>query len=237
LYLASPWLAWVFGLAVLYVTMGFRQFSPSFSGIAEALAAGDIDRARTLLRAWTRQSTFELDENEVSRVAIEQGLVGAYRHVFGPIFWFAVLGPMGAIAYRAATILKLKWGARDAAQDASFGHFAAQAADVVDWLPVRATAITFAIVGNFEDAVHCWRQQAQRWLDHEYGIVLAAGAGALGVKLGLPIQQDHTVQFRPELGVGDLATPAALASSVALVWRSLLFWLALILLITVAAWF
>ncbi|QDQ27621.1 CobD/CbiB family protein [Chitinimonas arctica] len=229
--------AWLFGLAVLYVTMGFRQFSPAFTGVADALKEDKLDTARSLLGGWTREPASELLETEVARVAIEQGLIDAYRHVFGPMFWFIVLGPAGAVAYRATTILQLKWGARDRRRGERFGNFADKAANLIDWLPIRATAISFAIVGDFEDAAYCWRQQAERWTSEAYGILLAAGAGAIGVRLGMPLHQEHTVRFRPELGMGEEADANMLASAVGLVWRTLLFWLMVILLVTLAGHF
>jgi adenosylcobinamide-phosphate synthase len=237
LHLVHPLAAWLFSVAVLYVTMGFRQFSPAFTGIADALKEGDLDAARSLLANWTREPVSQLTENEIARLSIEQGLVGAFRHVFGPLFWFVILGPAGAVAYRAATILQVKWGARDRQRGELFGSFADQAGDIFDWLPIRATAATFAVMGDFEDAVFCWRQQAERWSCAAYGILLAAGAGAIGVRLGMPLHQEHTVRFRPELGLGEDADANMLASAVGLVWRTLLFWLALILLVTVVSWF
>ncbi|PHV10808.1 CobD/CbiB family protein [Chitinimonas sp. BJB300] len=230
-------LAWLFGLAVLYVTMGFRQFSSAFTGVADALKEGDLPTARQLLAGWTREPSSELSDNEVARLAIEQGLIDAYRHVFGPMFWFIVLGPAGAVAYRSATILQLKWGARDRRRGERFGNFADKVGDVVDWLPIRVTAVSFAVVGDFEDAVFCWRQQAERWTSAAYGILLAAGAGAIGVRLGMPLHQNYTVTFRPELGLGEEADANMLNSAVGLVWRTLLCWLLLMLMVTIAVWF
>ena len=68
-----------------------------------------------------------------------------------------------------------------------FGWFAARAFHAIDWIPQRVTAFAFAVVGNFEDALYCWRSQAGQWMRPEEGIVLASGAGALGVRLGEPI--------------------------------------------------
>jgi adenosylcobinamide-phosphate synthase len=241
LYLEHPLLAWLFSVAVLYITMGFRQFSSSFTGLSEALKENDMDSARKMLAVWTGEPASELNENEISRLAIEQGLIDSYRHVFGPLFWFIVLGPLvgpaGAVAYRAATLLQVKWGERDRRLGEAFGTFAERAADVLDWLPIRATAVTFAVMGDFEDAVYCWRQQAERWASEAYGILLAAGAGAIGVRLGMPLHQEHTVRFRPELGLGEDADPNMLASAVGLVWRTLLFWLAVVLMVTLASFF
>ena len=97
-----------------------------------------------------------------------------------------------------------------------------------------ATASTFAVVGNFEDTIYCWRTQAASWIDPEAGILLAAGAGALGVRLGQAIMQDQQPVFRPELGVGDEADTDYMQSAIGLVWRALVFQLLALLMLTVA---
>src|SRR5882762_2539841 len=100
--------------------------------------------------------------------------------------------------------------------------------------PVRFTAAAFAVVGDFEDAVYCWRTQAANWPDPALGIVLASGAGAIGVKLGLPIVAGGAVVERPELGLGDPADIGHLDSTVGLVWRALVLWLLVLLLVALA---
>ncbi|KMN81853.1 CobD/CbiB family protein [Chromobacterium alkanivorans] len=235
LHALSPILAMLWNVLVLYLTMGFRHFSSAFSEISLALAEGrDLD-ARTALANWTGQGTAELSVEEISRLAIEQGVVDSYRHVFGTMFWFVLLpGPAGALLYRLCSMLNQKWGNRDAEED-PFGRFSASAAAWLDWIPVRLTAASFAIMGDFEDAVYCWRSQAKTWGNYANGILLASAAGAIGVKLGDPLRQDYSIRFRPELGLGDEADPNYLKSAVGLVWRSALLWLAVILLLSVAS--
>jgi len=101
------------------------------------------------------------------------------------------------------------------------------------------TALSFAIVGDFEDAIACWRTQAAQWVTHEggtaVGILLAAGGGALGVQLGGPLPTlAGDPDSRPDLGIGDPVEPEVLPSAVGLVWRALVLWLLLILLLTLA---
>ena len=67
------------------------------------------------------------------------------------------------------------------------------------------------------------------------GIVLASGAGALGVRLGLPIPQGGLPLDRPELGIGDEADADFMQSTVGLVWRALVFWMVLLLLLGLAS--
>lgn len=223
-------------VVVLYLTMGFRQFSHFFTDIFMALRMGELDRARQLLSSWRGGRTEHLGSHEIARLAIEEALVSSHRHVFAPLLLFIVLGPAGALTYRLALAFKSQWGERTDAEFGRFGAFAAQAFATIDWLPVRATAVAFAVVGDFEDAVYCWRNQAQTWPDTGSGILLASGAGALGVRLGMPVREDAGLSDRPELGVGDEADADFMQSTIGLVWRTLVMGLCLLALLWVATW-
>jgi adenosylcobinamide-phosphate synthase len=232
--------AWAFCVLVLYLTMGFRQFSHYYTDIHKALRSNDFAQARDLLAAWRNAPCDELNPEEVVRLTIEEALLATHRNVFGVVFWFVLfmllgLGPIGALLYRLARFLNGHWGQASDAEFSNFGQFAAQVYHWIEWLPLRLTAATFAIVGNFEDAIYCWRTQAADWPDPEGGIVLASGAGALGVRLGMPVAQSDISAVRPELGIGDVADVDFMQSAVGLVWRALVFWLIMLLLLTLAS--
>lgn len=241
LYRAHPIFAWAFNVLVLYLTMGFRQFSHYFTGIHLALRDGKLDEARSLLSKWRGLPSHELNAEEVARVTIEQALIASHRNVFGVIVWFVLFsavglgGAAGALLYRLGQFLRTHWGGEDTTELGEFGGFARQAFYLLEWLPIRLTAATFAIVGDFEDTVYCWRTQAASWPDSEAGILLASGAGALGVRLGMPIPQGGLPLDRAELGVGDEADADFMQSTIGLVWRSVVFWLILLLLLTLAS--
>ena len=234
LHAMSPALAWAWNVAVLYVTMGFRQFSHYFREIAQALRAGDVATAREYLARWRGTTAGELTPAEVTRVAIELALVGSHRHVFGPVFWFLVLGPAGAVAYRLSALLAKTWSAQADPDSTEFTLFAQRFFYWYDWLPARLTAASFAIVGNFEDAIYCWRTQTASWTADAEGILIASGAGALGVRLGDAVHEAGSVRFRPELGVGDEADVDYMASATGLMWRALVLWMFLVFIVTVA---
>ncbi|MGH8719148.1 MAG: CobD/CbiB family protein [Burkholderiales bacterium] len=237
LYALHPALAWVFNVLVLYLTMGLRQFSSPFTAIAKSLQEKDVEAAREHMAKWLDEAAYEFSDSEIARVAIERGLILSHRHVFAMIFWFVVApGPAGAVLYRAAWSLHEQWKDSPHHGAGGFGRFASQGFEAIDWIPARLTAISFAIVGDFEDAVYCWREQAKGWFQVNQGIILASGGGALGVKLGDVLHQHGTLSFRPELGLGDDADADFMQSAVGLVWRALLLWISLILLMTVAHW-
>ena len=238
LHTLHPFLGWLWNVVVLYLTMGFRQFSHIFTCIHKALREGDLQQARELLGEWRSENTTQFSTNEIVRVVIEEGLVCSHRYVFGVIFWFVVLpGPLGAVLYRFASILSAKWDSRDNLQLAAFGKFAVQIFNAIDWLPVRLTAVGFAIVGDFEDALYCWRAQAMSWFNAAQGVILASGAGALGVRLGEPLHQyDSRLNYRPELGLGEEADVEHLESAIGLIWRALVLWLLVLLMFGLASW-
>ena len=239
---AHPMLGLLWNVAILYLLVGFRHFSHAFTAIGEALRAGDANAARKRLVAWRGADASAAAAEEIPKLAIEKGFEDSYRHVFGTLFWFLVLpGPGGAVLYRLAALLAGQWQGVAATpighQLASFGLPAQRLLYWLDWIPVRLTALTFAIVGDFEDAIYCWRVQAKQWPSIHDGILLASGAGALGVQIG-GVMTDSTgePEYRPELGIGESADVDILSSATGLVWRALLVWLAVLLLLTVAYW-
>ena len=231
LYSISPLLGWLWTVGVLYLTMGFRRFSHYYSDIQFALRMDDLPHARQLLSEWGGQACESYSVEQVARSAIELALVASHRHVFGVIVCFVILpGPCGALLYRAAAVFAECWTAHDAAMNGRFAVFARRAFAFIDWLPARLPAAGFAVVGNFENAVYAWRTQTNAWPDgplgRGIGIVLASGAGALGVRLGEPNPA--------AAGGGDEANVDLMQSAVGLLWRALLLSLLLLLLLSVS---
>jgi adenosylcobinamide-phosphate synthase len=242
-------LGWVFAafawnVLIVYLTLGFRHYSHYFTSIQIALAAGDTASARSLLAEWTRIDTVGMETPEIARIAVEKSLVTTHRNVFGVFFWFLMpLGPAGAVMYRVSEYLARAWNEPDHMRNEAFGQFAAKAFYWIDWIPVRLTAVAFAVVGNFEDAIYAWRNFAHRWTDEARGIILSAGGGAMGVRLGTPHENASRVlppdaatvdstDSEPEIMPGEEPNARALQSTVGLVWRALLLWMMLLLLLS-----
>ena len=233
-------LALVLDVAVLYLTLGFRQFSHHFTDIRDALDRGDEREARRLLAQWQDMDAVDLPRTELLRHVIETSLLAAHRHVFGVFFWFVVLsalglGPAGAVFYRLAD-LTLRFVNTRLQGTQGMGHEALQDLSKrlfvkVDHVPARLTAFGFAVVGNFEEAVNGWRRDASLWKHANEGIILAAAAGAVGVRLGgqgadASEVEGSTPGVEPQLG--------HLQSMVGLVWRSVILWLLMVALLTLA---
>jgi adenosylcobinamide-phosphate synthase len=242
---------------VLYLTLGFRQFSHHFTNIRDALDQGREDRARELLAHWRHVDASELPRTELLRHVIEYSLLAAHRHVFGVFFWFVALsslglGPMGAVLYRMAEFTHRYWAYKshttgetthDGLRNLSAWLFA-----WLDFVPARLTAFGFAVVGNFEEAVESWRRYATLWAQPNEGILLASAAGAVGVQLGGRAAPSAGADVSRTLSEGDSAdTAAAMGSTagaspqmihlrniVALIWRSVVLWMLLLALLSLA---
>ena len=188
----------LFNIAVLYLTLGFRQFSHYFTDIQLAVKAGDIERARALLDAVARR----LGRGALARGSdppVDRGSAGRRAP---PRVRRAALVPAAARPERRDPLPPRRLPRRALEADGRVRQLRAAAFHVLEWPAVRLTAAAFALVGDFENAVYCWRTQARTWADPDAGIVLAAGAGAMGVRLGMPVQEVDGMQPRPELGVG-----------------------------------
>ncbi len=256
-------LAFAWSVAVLYVTLGFRQFSHYFTEIRNALDDGNEDTARELLAQWRQVDASELPHSEIVRHVIEYSVLAAHRHVFGVLGWFSVLaalglGPAGAVLYRMSEFVARHWTDRrslpgDRASPA-LQQVASRSWGIVDFVPARATAMGFAVVGSFEDAIDAWRNYSQKFPDemvavtarHNDGIILAATSGAVNVRLGGQVLKPVFSPSVPpagapgeELAMTD-STPgrepevAHLRSVVGLVWRSVVLWMVLLALLTLA---
>jgi adenosylcobinamide-phosphate synthase len=263
--LAVHWLLlWVLGwpfavlwsVAILYLTLGFRQFSHHFTRLRDALEEDDQERARRLLAEWQQVDASDLPRSEMVRHVIEYSVLAAHRHVFGVLAWFSLLaalglGPAGAVLYRMAEFVARtstpRRGALAAPTSLALQVVALRCWMVVDWLPARLTALCFAVVGSFEEAIDGWRFHAQRFPNDNDGVVLAATAGAINVRLGgeaLKLQVEALPAppgIAVEANIGDSdRTPGRepevghLRSVVGLVWRSVVVWLLLLALLTLA---
>lgn len=215
--LAFAWL-----VVVLYFTLGFRQFSFHFTNVRVALESGDERGAREALREWTQDDTQELSAEGILRQTLNQGVLSAHRHVLGVVVCFVVLaglglGPAGAVLYRLAQHVMRRWQEGDLqGPSAALQAIAQRAWCAIDWVPSRVSAIAFAVVGHFEEAVANWRQESLQPDCRNDNVLLAAAAGALN--LNATANTEQTLRL------------AHLASLVGLVWRAVVLWLVVLLL-------
>ncbi len=223
----------IWNVAILYATLGFRQFSHHFTAIRDALHADDEAQARVLLARWMHMDASALPRSEIVRHVIEHSMLSAHHHVFGVFAWYSLLaalglGPAGAVLYRVSEYVSAYANRplRPTSQPVSpaVQANATYAWWLIDWVPARITALSFAFVGSFEEAVDSWRKYAVSFPDDNDGVVLAATAGAVNVKLG-PKERE---------GAGQTPEPVHLRAVVGLVWRTVVLWMVFLALLSLA---
>ncbi len=216
-------------VGLLYLAIGARSLTEHAQAVSRPLAAGDLDQARARVGWMVSRDTTQLDDSGVAKAATESVLENGNDAVFGALFWFFLLGGPGALLFRLANTLDAMWGYRTP-RLRYFGWAAARIDDLLNFVPARLTALSYALCGFSRAAttraLACWRAQAKAWDSPNAGPVMAAGAGALGVALGGAAIYHGEVEQRPPLGEGAPPAAADIDRAVALVQHALWLWLA-----------
>ncbi|CAL61150.1 putative cobalamin biosynthesis protein CbiB [Herminiimonas arsenicoxydans] len=219
---------------LLYFGLGLRSLRDHTLPIAHALMDGDLSQARLLTARIVSRDTTQAQEADLAKAGVESLLENGNDAVFGTLFWFVLAGGPGVVLFRFANTLDAMWGYRTQRFN-EFGRVAARIDDVLNFIPARLTALSYAVLGNAKQAWQCWRVQAPAWSSPNAGPVMSAGAGALGISLGGAAIYDGEVEQRPPLGIG----PAAAGKDIARAWRlvvlTTVLWLALICIAAVIA--
>jgi adenosylcobinamide-phosphate synthase len=221
------WLPYIGGwveVLALYCALGLRSLGEHVEPVAQALRSGDLDEARRRVGYLVSRQTTELDSTEVARAATESVLENGSDAVFAALFWFVVAGAPGVVLYRLSNTLDAMWGYRNERFE-RFGWAAAKIDDVLNYIPARLVALTYALLGNTRLALRCWRSQAPGWDSPNAGPVMAAGAGALGVELGGAAIYHGELHQRPQLGEGVPADAQSIDRGWQLVQRGVWLWL------------
>lgn len=227
LWLLPGWLEFVVGTIVLYVAIGWQSLRQHSLAIAEPLRHGWLDEAREAVGRIVSRDTSALTEQEIAKAGIESVLENGSDAIFAPIFWFVVLGPVGVLLYRLSNTLDAMWGYKTESL-LHFGWCAARVDDVLNFIPARLVVLTYAVCGKRDCAMRCARRQGRGWKSPNAGPVMAAGAGALEVKLGGAAQYFGTTQQRPILGEGAEPTVVHLDQSIWLIDKGVYLWAILI---------
>ena len=219
----------VLDVLLLYFAIGHRSLHEHARAVSRALAAGDQEQARTAASYMVSRDSSAI---EPVPATVESVLENGNDGVFGALFWFFILGGAGALLFRLANTLDAMWGYKNE-RFLYFGWAAARLDDVLDYIPARLTALTYALLGKTKLALTCWKTQAPTWDSPNAGPVMSAGAGALGIKLGGPARYHGEWHQRPDLGAGAAPQANDIERALKLVRHGVCLWLALGLLVGV----
>jgi adenosylcobinamide-phosphate synthase len=220
------YLGFFYAAILVYIAIGWSSLKSHAQAIIAPLKQGDSLKARAALAMIVSRDTQLLTKSQISSAATESVLENGADAVFSAIFWFIVLGVPGVVLYRLANTLDAMWGYKNS-RYLHFGWAAARIDDALNFVPARLTAISYALLGNRACALQCWRSQGVNWKSPNAGPVMAAGAGAINVKLGGGSYYHGQWQERPLLGpvLGSKATATTIQAACFLVDRVLILWL------------
>jgi len=228
--LGFPYL--ILAIIVLFFSLGPRDIGEDIDEYCMAVEAGDDERIRQTAMAIIES---EVPEDDLERIhMVERAVcIQANNRLFAVVFWFVVLGPLGAWAYRVTDLIRRRAVfayARDE-QDNAMSQRIRDAAVMLHawlaWIPARLTAIGYAAAGHFDAALGSWRAPSEESSDStsEHNEHLLARVGVSALALRDDDEEDPAQR----------AVQGAVAAS-RLVFRLLMIWAVVIAAMTLYGW-
>lgn len=213
--------SFVFALALLFYCWGPRNLDQDVEAI---VAAPDAQRKReACANLISTDAATALDGHRL----VEAVFSGALARWFGPLFWFALLGPAGALAYRLAALLG--GGLAHADMPAAQREAARRLLALLDWPVAQLMTLALALAANFDAVFGAWREWHAGGVRLDNAFLGAAARASVDIEIA-----DHDA----DVADGDAlaATPALLElrDAMSLVWRMLLLWLAVLAIVVIA---
>lgn len=210
-------------VVIVYFSIGWQSLREHGLAIANPLLKRDLVQARIAVSYIVSRDTDSLNEEQVAKAGIESVLENGSDAVFAPIFWFLILGVPGAILYRLANTLDAMWGYKTN-KWLHFGWCAARVDDVLNYLPAKLVVFSYALCGQYSNAMQAARAPEARWKSPNAGPVMAAGAASLGLAVGGEAVYFGKTESRPVLGKGEVPQAKDLVRSITLVDKTLYLW-------------
>jgi AmpE protein len=233
--LREVWLG-VFALAFATVMLLYcLRYRPLDRAVQDYCDAAESDDPEAAGQAASRVGVTD-DARSGVRAMTEAVLVQSGERLFAVLFWFVLLGPLGAILYRMAWSLAEPVDSdEDSEHEAGFTEAAQRLHGILLWVPARLVAFGYALAGNFEDAIHDWRDHSAEasgdWVDDSAEVLRLSGLGALRLgRYEVPVEDVEQEDEEAAL------EPATVESARGLVLRVLVIWVAAIALISLAGW-
>ena len=215
---------WLVECFILYLGIGRKSLKQHVEAIANKLISEDLQAARTACAMIVSRDTTNSNETEIASAAIESSLENSCDGIYGAIFWFALLGAPGVVLYRLSNTLDAMWGYRSE-HFAHFGKFSARIDDLLNFIPARITALTFALLSPDPlQTLKNWRQQAPQLSSPNGGPVMICGATALDLEVGGPAVYHGKLTHKPYFGGSRKPGAHDIAMAISLNDKALIFW-------------
>jgi membrane protein required for beta-lactamase induction len=219
-------LGFAFAVMVVLLCLGPRDLDADVHRFLSAWERGDEDQAQNYARYIYAARAEPVETRSLGRAVVEGILVAAHERWFGVIFWFVILGPLGALWYRLACVLRDKC-VRQNEEDA-FKDAALMMHHILAWIPVRLALLSYALAGSFGDTLEALRKEdygwKSDWLVNNHLLLIHGGLGAL------QLEQDLAADETRMVDAGHVR------AALGLVLRTLILAIALIAVVTLGTW-
>jgi membrane protein required for beta-lactamase induction len=215
-------LGFLFSVLVFVYCIGPRELHDRAHKFMEALERGEQTEAQALAEEILEGKPVPEDESRLIQ-EIDRALFVATNNSFlGVVFWFVVLGPVGAVIYRLSHVLLQHLGQQNDEENSGFYQSNQLLFSILNWIPAHLTALTYGIAGNFVDAMHHWR------LHKSYDQLSPAASDNMLVDTGF-----GAIQIEPDIKVFDGQT---IHDTLGLCRRAIIIWITIIAILTLAGW-
>lgn len=216
---------WILAFLVLILSLGPKDLEHQVTAFVDARDHGNSERASRIAAEIMGRKVTETEPElsiKVSEAIVEQ----ANNRLIGVLFWFCILGPFGAMLYRLTSLAEQF--SRDDGERLNLHQQAFHLLHILNWVPARLLAATYALVGNFDNVLLAWRhwseERRQHYISDAQGLLILTGSAALG----------HTPEETMPEDATDL--PPLVEDALSLVLRSLAVWVVLLGIIQLAVW-
>lgn len=203
-WLVSPLLAFLVGAVISYWMLATKCLKDESMAVYRALEDGGLSEARKAVSMIVGRDTAGLTDAGVTKAAVETVAENASDGVVAPLFYLALLGPVGGVAYKAINTMDSMVGYKNE-RYLDFGRAAAKLDDVVNFVPARIAGALMCAAAALcgYDGAGAWRVFRRDRLAHtspNSAHTEAACAGALGVQLAGPNYYGGVLVEKPTLG-------------------------------------
>lgn len=210
----------LFDIAVLVYAWGPRDLDVDVEAVIDAHDAPT--RRAAIARLGLTGEAAALD----GPALVEAVFINALQRWFGVLFWFLLLGPVGAILYRLAVHSA---ASADLPGNNRAGALALKTA--LDWPVAQLMTLAMALVGNFDTVFSAWRNAGGARFQLDTGFLAQAARASVRAELA-----EEAEEYAEEGMVQAMRELPELRDAMSLVWRILLLWLAVLALFVIGGW-
>ena len=218
----------VLSIYLLYTALAAKTLQKEARGVKKALDRS-VEKGRRQLSRIVGRDTASLDEEAIIKATVETVAENTSDGIVAPLFYAALFGPAGAMAYKMVNTMDSMVGYRNETYRLA-GYGAAKLDDLVNLIPARLTALLMCLSAGsaslMKRAFLAVKEFHGAHLSPNAGWCEAAAAGALGIELGGGHDYFGEYVYKPTIGRAVKSVgPEAIDGATKLMWRSTILFL------------